>query len=71
VDGLVKETSKFSPASNPDLARQRAAPPLGKTGRGRLAHDEHGEQAMGRPIGFADHRSKREGRWASGTAVEP
>ncbi len=58
--GLVKAPSKFSPASNPDLARQRARHVLGKMVEAGLLTAEQGEQAMGSPIGFADNLQQRE-----------
>ena len=58
--GLLKAPSKFSPASNPAVARARARGVLGKMVEAGLLTAEEDEQAARVPIRFADSLHQRE-----------
>jgi penicillin-binding protein 1A len=58
--GLLKAPSKFSPASNPGLAQQRARHVLGKMVEAGLLAANEGEEAARSPIRFTDTLYQRE-----------
>jgi penicillin-binding protein 1A len=58
--GLLKAPSKFSPASNPGLARERARHVLGKMVEAGLLAAAEGEEAARSPIRFADTLHQRD-----------
>jgi penicillin-binding protein 1A len=58
--GLLKAPSKFSPASNPGLALQRARLVIGKMVEAGLLTTSEGEEAARSPIRFADTLHQRE-----------